>query len=125
MSEKKITCNECNAECCRNVAIEIDEPTTKEDWDDIRWQVSHKNIIVYLDNEDDWLIEFHSDCNHLDENNKCKIYDKRPSMCRKHDMDSCIKNGEGDAAKIMFRTIEDVEDYLAKKKAKKKFKFGK
>ncbi len=117
-----ITCEECDAACCKAVAIEIDEPTTKEDWEDIRWQVAHKNIIVYLDNEDDWLIEFHTPCDQLDEKNRCKIYDKRPTMCHKHDPDGCIKNGEGKFYKILFRTIEDVDEYLAKKK-KNKFKF--
>ena len=121
MEKEFITCDKCNAACCRTVAVGIEKPTTKEDWEDIKWQVAHKNIIVYLDNEDDWVVEFEDDCEFIDpKTNKCTIYEKRPKKCREHSMDNCIKNGEGDVFKIMFRNPQDVDDYLANKQLKKK-----
>lgn len=113
-----ITCEECGGECCRNVSIEIDEPETKEDWDEIRWFLYHENIIVYKDNEKDWLVEFQTKCKNLDENNKCKIYEKRPKTCREHDMETCQVNGEDDVGDPIFRTQEDVEKYLKEQKEK-------
>jgi len=110
---KNKTCEECNQECCRSVIVEIDEPTTKEDWEDIKWQVAHKNVKVIKDNDKDWCVEFLTDCNHLAENGKCEVYDKRPKMCNSHDPESCIINGEGDYYEIIFHSIEDVEKYLA------------
>jgi Fe-S-cluster containining protein len=113
-----ITCEECDGKCCKDVAVEIDEPETQEDWDEIRWFLYHENIIVYKDNEGDWLIEFHTRCKHLDENNKCMIYDKRPKTCREHDVESCQVNGEGNIGEIVFRTVEDLEKYLKEQKKK-------
>ncbi len=106
------TCKECNQECCRSVIVEMDEPTTSGDWEDIKWQVAHKNVKVILDNEDAWCIEFLTDCNHLDENGACKIYDKRPAMCRGHSPETCVINGEGDYYEVILHSIEDVEKYL-------------
>ena len=105
-------CLECNQECCRSVVVEIDEPETEREWDDIRWQVAHKNVNVFLDNDDDWCIEFFTDCEQLDENGRGKIYEKRPRMCRDHDPESCEVNGDGRYYKLIFRSIEDVEKYL-------------
>lgn len=106
------TCEECKQECCSNVIIEIDEPETIEDWDDIKWQVAHKNVRVIKDNDDDWCIEFLTTCDEMDENGKCKVYEKRPKMCRNHDSETCVVNGEGEYYKIEFNNIKDVEQYL-------------
>ena len=52
-----IDCEQCpDSSCCKDVTVEIDEPDTVEDWDEIRWMVSHKNVSVYKDNEDEkWV----------------------------------------------------------------------
>jgi hypothetical protein len=107
-------CFECNQECCKSVIVEIDKPETHEDWEDVKWQVAHHNVRVLLDNEDDWCIEFLTECDMMDENGKCKIYNRRPIMCRNHHPDTCIINGEGDYHQILFTCIKDVEDYLEK-----------
>ncbi len=58
-----ITCDNCpDSTCCRDVTVEIDEPETLEEWDEIRWMVAHKNVAVYKDNEDDWVVEFNTPC---------------------------------------------------------------
>mgnify|MGYP006306461701 CR=1 FL=1 len=107
-------CFECNQECCKSVIVEIDEPTTKRDWEDIRWKVAHKNVQVILDNEDDWCIEFVTDCDQMDEQGRCKIYEKRPDMCSSHDPDDCIVNGDGEYYKLIFKNVKEVEEYLAR-----------
>ena len=106
------TCEECKQECCRSVIVEVDEPTTKGDWEDIKWQVAHKNVKVIRDNEQAWCIEFLTDCNHLAEDGKCKIYEKRPAMCRNHSSETCVINGEGEYYEVILGSIEDVEKYL-------------
>ncbi len=105
-------CNECESDCCRYVAVEIDEPETPEDFDEIRWFLAHKDVRVYKDTDGDWLIEFKTPCNMLDENHRCKIYDQRPAICQGHGMDECIHNGEGEVEEILFETVEDVERYM-------------
>jgi Fe-S-cluster containining protein len=115
MVDKKLGCSGCKAWCCRAVAVEIDAPTTKEDFDDIKWKVAHKNVIVYKDNDSDWLVEFHADCGHLDENWQCKVYDGRYKMCREHDIESCVVHGEGEIGTVIFTKPEDVDKYLEKR----------
>ena len=110
-------CNNCNAACCREIAIGIDTPKTKKDWEEIKWMVAHKDVNVFKDFENDWLIEFRADCNHLNENHKCTIYEKRPSVCSDHSNKECIIHS-GDYYKARFTSITDVEKYLENKKYK-------
>ena len=92
----------------------MDKPETLEDWENIKWQVAHKNIQVILDNEDSWCIEFLTPCDEMDDSGKCRVYDKRPAMCKKHSPENCIVNGDGDYYKVIFKCIENVENYLEK-----------
>jgi Fe-S-cluster containining protein len=108
------SCNECNGACCREICIEIDEPKTIEDWDDIRWMVAHENIAVYVDDEGDWLAEVQTNCTQLDPESKCKIYSKRPIICKNHKPDTCVKNAEESGEKLRFNTIEEVEAHIEK-----------
>jgi Fe-S-cluster containining protein len=109
---KENVCIKCNAVCCRSVAIQWHEPKDKEDWEHIKWLVSHKNIHVYKDNEDDWIIEFFTDCEHLDKKNLCRIYHKRMDICQDLQTDECEKYGKGEYYKMIFRHMEDVDNYL-------------
>jgi len=108
-----ITCSECNQECCKSVVIEIDAPETLRDWEDIKWKVVHENLRVIFDNDNSWCVEFLTMCKHLEKDGKCGIYSKRPKMCREHDFEACILNGEGEYYKIILEDIGDVEKYLA------------
>jgi uncharacterized protein len=77
-------CGECEGSCCRYTAIEIDKPTTKNDFDNIRWYLSHKDVNVFVDHDKKWHVEFRSPCENLGPNNQCGIYDIRPRICRNH-----------------------------------------
>ena len=55
---KTISCMECGAECCRYIATEIDEPTCKRDYDNVRWYLLHKDVYVFVDHDDCWYVEF-------------------------------------------------------------------
>ena len=110
-----ITCENCpDSSCCKDVTVEIDEPDTVEDWDEIRWMVSHKNVAVYKDNDEDWVVEFKTPCEKLGEDGKCTVYHKRPGICQTHALDNCVYNGEGDVHILRFDTVEQVEEYIKK-----------
>ncbi len=109
-----VNCNGCNGDCCREICVEIDEPKKVEDWDIIRWMVAHENISVYVDDEDDWLVEVKTNCSKLDPNSKCKIYNKRPLVCKNHDPSTCVKNAEDDGEKLRFNTLDEVEAHIEK-----------
>ena len=120
--EPMITCEQCTAECCHDVTVEIDAPETLDDWKHIRWMVAHKNVSVYLDNEDDWVVEFQTPCDMLD-GNRCRIYKTRPKICKDHALDSCVRNGVGKVEKLRFDTLDQVEKHIEetiKPKLKKK-----
>ena len=64
-----LTCEDCPAQCCKYVALEIDKPETKKDWDNIFWYLHHQNIVVFIDQDNDWMIEFRTPCKNLLNNN--------------------------------------------------------
>lgn len=91
--------------------MEIDIPENLEDLENIKWYVCHKNVSVYIDEEDKWYLEFATPCEFLDENNKCSIYDKRPQICRDYSANDCTFNNEY-SEPYRFEKLEDVEDYI-------------
>ncbi|MFH1848696.1 MAG: YkgJ family cysteine cluster protein [archaeon] len=107
----KINCSQC-ASCCNHIAIQIDTPETREDFSDITWYLLHENVKVFIDDEDDWYVEFSTPCSALGRDNTCQSYETRPSICRKYDPEECVTNGEGKAEKLIFRTREDLLSYL-------------
>ncbi|MBT4191808.1 MAG: hypothetical protein HOE11_00720 [Candidatus Diapherotrites archaeon] len=115
----KNPCFDCGALCCKGVAVPISTPRSKSDWDEIRWLVAHERVQVFKDHENDWLVEFMTPCEKLDEKDACKVYSIRPKICRDHEHDECVKNGEEAYHKIIFRHLEDVDAYLAKRELKK------
>ena len=52
-----INCKECGGECCKSISIQIEKPTTKEDFEDLKWYLYHKGMFLYIDNENDWVAE--------------------------------------------------------------------
>ncbi len=77
-------CDDCGGRCCQYTAIEIDKPTSKTDYDNIRWYLSHKNVHIFIDHDRKWHVEFRSPCENLGSDNRCLIYDIRPHICRNH-----------------------------------------
>lgn len=110
--EKIPKCGECGAKCCRDVAVEIDKPENFNDFETIKWLIAHKNVVVYIDHDDDWMAEFDTDCEMLDENNNCRIYNERYPVCSRHDPSECIIGGEGEHFKRMFKNAEEVDAYM-------------
>lgn len=83
-----VLCHHCTAKCCRYFALPIEEPTTREDWEFVRWYLLHDGATVF--NEDNsWYLLVHSECRHLQSDNRCGIYDTRPLICREYSTDDC------------------------------------
>jgi uncharacterized protein len=81
-------CEFCTGKCCRYLALPIEEPTTWEDFDDLRWYLAHGNISVFVDGGT-WYLTVFSTCNHLLPDNRCGIYEDRPRICRDYSTDDC------------------------------------
>ncbi len=114
-----LLCEQCTGACCRYIALPIEEPTTRRDFDDIRWYVMHRGISVFVE-EDEWYVQLSTDCTNLGPENKCAIYETRPGICREYKAADCDYEGGDYHYDSIFRTPEQVEAYAAKKLGKKR-----
>jgi len=51
-----------------------------------------------------------SKCKYLDKKGKCKIYNKRPHVCKISKVSECERNIE--ETKVLFKTPKDLEKYM-------------
>jgi len=114
---EKYQCDKCTALCCRYFALPIDTPEDKGDYDDIRWYLGHKGITVFVE-DGDWYINIKNKCRHLSEkDHRCKIYNKRPRICRQYRHRDCdYVEGEYDY-ELHFTSDKQMQEYI-------KIKFG-
>jgi Fe-S-cluster containining protein len=102
-------CDHCTAKCCRYFALPIDEPTTRKDYDYMRWFLLHDRASIFTDDET-WYLLVHTECRHLQADNRCAIYETRPQICREYTTNDC----EYDDSWVYdryFETPEQVEEY--------------
>lgn len=123
MSEQP--CSKCNALCCRHIAIEIDRPVNKKDYDNIRWYLIHKKVSVFVDHKRKWYIKFDTPCEHIVKN-RCGIYETRPRICREYPEDGydCEKQGEGNYYTQLFEDEQSFCEYLDSKNKNWRYKQG-
>jgi Fe-S-cluster containining protein len=113
-AQSGVSCHNCPAMCCRYVASEIDAPTSKREYDNIRWYLMHRDVFVFVDHEDDWYLEFETACENLGADNRCQRYEERPRICREHgdtDVD-CEFHAGTEPHKIRFSTAAEFEAWL-------------
>jgi Fe-S-cluster containining protein len=113
-----ITCLECRGECCKKLAFNIEAPKNIIDFQDIKWYLYHEGVIVYIDNEGDWMVQVPVKCTKLGKNGRCTIYEDRPPICRMSKVEDCEKNT--DEMAVVFRTVKDLESYMNKSLKKKR-----
>jgi Fe-S-cluster containining protein len=109
---KKRLCDKCTGLCCRYFALPIETPEDKEDYDDIRWYLCHKDITVFVE-DGDWYINIKNRCRYLSEADySCKIYNKRPRICREYATKDCdLTEGEYDY-EMHFTDAKQMEEYI-------------
>jgi Fe-S-cluster containining protein len=109
---KKVLCHTCKALCCRYVALPIEKPTERGDFDDIRWYLTHKDISVFVE-KGDWYINIKNKCRHLSEKaHRCRIYEKRPRICRGYKTNDCELTGEEYDYSLHFTNDRQMEEYM-------------
>ncbi|MFA5048020.1 MAG: YkgJ family cysteine cluster protein [Patescibacteria group bacterium] len=117
MSEKnKKLCHKCD-DCCRYIALELDRPTTINDYQNIIWFLLHQKVAVYIDWSNHWFIEFETDCSAL-KNKLCTIYDARPTMCREYQQHECTRYNKNKPEKYHFGEVAALKKYLKNNKPK-------
>lgn len=117
-------CHTCNGLCCRHIAKEIDRPTTKTDFDNLRWYLMHENVKVGIDLDNNWMLEVATGCRHLQSDHCCAIYDKRPALCREYPGidDSCEHEDKSSSYKLLFTNDNELVRWM--EKSRPAWKFG-
>lgn len=116
------TCQRCGAACCRYVAIEIDRPTAKTDYDHVRWYLLHVGVTVFIDHDNRWFVEFETPCRELKSDHLCGRYRERPRICRSHGDEDESCEYFATPYKRQFRAIGEFEAYLEKRGIDWRFK---
>ena len=120
-------CEHCVGYCCRHIALPIDVPTTRKDFDDIRWYLLHGGISVFVE-DGAWYLHVETTCRHLLPDNRCGIYETRPQICRAYDTDNCdYHSGDYDWQQHFTSAAQldvFVEEYMRNVKSKKSGKKG-
>lgn len=109
-----ILCEHCTAACCRYLAIPIDKPRTRKDYDDIRWYLLHERVAIFVE-EGAWYIQFQTTCKHLGANNLCMIYETRPQICRDYEPGECDYAGGSYGYDHLFTHASQLVEYYEKK----------
>lgn len=109
-------CKKCSALCCKYFALEIDKPSTRNDFENIRWYISHQKTSVFIQGGK-WFLNVKNRCKHLDGGNRCTVYDHRPAICRRLDANGCEYHDQHAAREI--RTPQQLEAYLEERATKR------
>ncbi|MDD4202629.1 MAG: YkgJ family cysteine cluster protein [Candidatus Omnitrophica bacterium] len=109
-------CVGCPAICCYNLAMHIGKPVTKQEIEDLKWQLQFDTVKVYI-RHNKWHQLVEGKCMYLDTKNRCSIYDKRMDKCKTHNPPHCERYGK--FYDIMFNFPEDLDKYLLKRKKNK------
>lgn len=112
-AEREYPCARCGAVCCKHVALEIDKPTNKTDYDYIRWYLLHHKVEIFTD-QGKWYLKFESECQKLLPNGRCGIYETRPSICREYPPKDreCEFEGQEPYYDLRFTTVGEFEKYM-------------
>jgi Fe-S-cluster containining protein len=81
-------CDHCTAKCCRYFALPIDTPSTRSEFDTVRWFLLHDRASVFTEG-DTWYLLMHTTCRHLRPDNRCGIYETRPEICQEYSTADC------------------------------------
>jgi len=112
----KRQCTMCG-KCCSYVAIQLDDPEDQDDIENIRWYLAHKNVRVYVDDEQDWYVQFLTRCEYLNDDNQCMFYllgkeEQRPAICKSHCSTECESSGLDDDEVFSFENLQDFDRFL-------------
>ncbi len=115
MTESQI-CVACHG-CCNYVTIELDFPKSSRARDEYRWYLLHRNVEIFIDNDESWQLLFKTPCDRLGTDGMCKVYESRPDICRAYSADGCSRTGKDH--QHLFATPEELDAFLSKKKRSK------
>ena len=129
---KASLCDKCAGLCCRYIALPLENPEDREDYEDIRWYLCHEDVAVFVE-DGEWYINVKNKCKYLcEKDSKCMMYEGRPKICRKYHTDDCEFTSDEYGYELHFTDDKQMAEYIKIKfdnnktgKAKKKSKKAK
>ncbi len=115
-ADKGKICETCPAPCCRNLAMMITKPMNKTEIEELKWYLHFDTVSIFIRNYK-WYLLIKGKCIYLSRDNLCKIYDRRPARCRRHEPPDCERFGK--YYNISISIPEELEEYLKRKKTRK------
>ena len=106
-----LLCEHCTGVCCQYIALPLETPETRGDFDDIRWYLLHDNVSVFVEGGE-WYICLASRCRHLLDDHRCGIYASRPRICRQYSTENCDYHSGDYDWEAHFTCAEHLDDYL-------------
>ncbi len=103
-------CEHCVGMCCRYLALPIEAPEDRAEFDDIRWYLLHEGVSVFVE-DGDWYIYFAADCRHLQHDYSCGIYQTRPRICRQYTTENCDYHSGEYGWEQHFTCPEHLDEY--------------
>ena len=86
-----------------------------DDFDHLLWQMAHKNIQVYKD-DDGWFLLILNQCQFLQSDGACGIYETRPQVCRDYKNDYCEFDAPAeDGFELFFDGYDSLLKYCQKR----------
>ncbi|MCI0499047.1 MAG: YkgJ family cysteine cluster protein [Planctomycetales bacterium] len=105
-------CKKCTGRCCRYFALPIDTPQEWDDFDDIRWYLSHEDVTVFVE-KGDWYLNVKNTCRYLcPKDFRCRNYELRPHICRKYNTGTCDLMGDEYDHEMHFLDDRQMEEYM-------------
>ncbi len=105
-------CEHCVGYCCRHIALPIEKPTKRSDFEDIRWYLLHGGVAVFVE-DGDWYLHIETTCQHLQPDFRCGIYETRPQICRDYSTDNCDYHSGDYGWEQHFTCAAHLEHYVA------------
>jgi len=110
---KRSHCQVCPSTCCHDLAMMITRPQNKTDLNELSWYLHYDTVTICIRNHR-WYLAIKGRCIYLTSGNLCKIYEKRPVRCRRHDPPDCERFGSWHD--VVISTPEELTRYLKKRK---------
>ncbi|MBI4575314.1 MAG: YkgJ family cysteine cluster protein [Planctomycetes bacterium] len=104
-------CAGCTA-CCRYVAVPIDEPEDRHDYDQVLWYLLHENVGVFIDDGGEWNVEFRTVCRALQPDGLCSIHLFKPLVCKEHEATDCEGKSTETPYQVYFTSAEQFVAYM-------------
>lgn len=105
-------CEHCVGFCCRYIALPIEKPEERAEFDDVRWYLLHDGVSVFVE-DGEWYINVATTCRHLQPDYRCGIYETRPQICRNYSTSNCDYHSGDYGWEQHFTCPEHLDAYVA------------